>query len=236
MKALITDKDAIAALSPLSVIGYLRAKGWQRYSETAGKFSVWINEQKPDAELVIPYKRASDYVSLLSGVLRELEIAEERSQLSIIRDLLNSGFDVVRVAAKSPDAAGGSIRIDEGLTLFEEAREILLAAACAAVKPRSVFHARKPQQANEYMETARLGQMEHGSYVLTMLSPVAPQMNAYSDTNLFPEDPFERRVTRTLSRSIGLAVDAAAEASVSGRFEPFQEPLPKASARTCARP
>lgn len=223
MKALVTDQEAIASLSPLSVIGYLRAKGWTRYSETAGKFSVWIKDESPDAELVIPYKRASDFVSLLSGVLRELEVAEGRSQLDIIRDLLNSGFDVVRLAAKSPDAAGGSIRIDEGLMLFEQAREILMSAACATVKPRSVFHARKPQQANEYMETARLGQTEHGSYVLTLLSPVAPQLNAYSDTDLFPGEPFERQVIRTLSRSISLTVDAAAEASASGSFQPFQD-------------
>lgn len=222
MKALITDQEAILSLSPLSVIGYLRAKGWRRYSETAGKFSVWINDESPDAELVIPYKRASDFVDLLSSVLRELEIAEGRSQLDIIRDLLNSGFDVVRLAAKSPDAAGGSIRIDEGLTLFEQAREMLMAAACATIKPRSVFHARKPQQANEYMDSARLGQTEHGSYVLTLLSPVAPQLNAYSETSLFPEEPFERQVVRTLSRSMSLTVDAAAEASASGSFEPFQ--------------
>lgn len=221
MRALVTDQEAISSLSPLSVIGYLRARGWTRYSETSGKFSVWINDQCPDAELVIPYKRASDFVALLSGVLRELEVAEGRSQLDIIKDLLNSGFDVVRMAARSPDAAGGSIRIEEGLTLFAQAREMLMSAACATVRPRSVFHARKPQQANEYMENARLGQTEHGSYVLTLLSPVAPQLNAYGETDLFPEEPFERQVVRTLARSVNLTVDAAAEASASGSFEPF---------------
>ncbi|ANL70605.1 hypothetical protein AMC83_CH00571 [Rhizobium phaseoli] len=222
MKALVTDSDAILSLSPLSVVGYLRARGWIRYSETPGKFSVWINDAAPDAEIVIPYKRVSDFLSLLKNVLSELEIAEGRSQLEIIRDLLNAGFDVVRLAAKSQSTSGGSVKIDEGLTLFEQAREILMAAACATVNPRAVFHARKPQRAVDYIDNARLGQTEHGSYVLTLLSPVTPQLNPYSETDLFPGEPFERQVVRTLARSIGLTVDAAAEASATGSFEPFQ--------------
>lgn len=223
MKARITDEEAIAALSPLNVVGYLRAKGWERYSEATGRYSVWLNETYPDAEVVVPARRsASDFVSVFAAALSELATTEQRSQFDIIRDLLNSGFDLVRLAAKSESTSGGSIRIDEGIQLFEQAREILLASACATVKPRAVFHARKPQQANDYMEQARFGQTEHGSYVLTILSPVAPQLHEFSDTDLFPEEPFQRQVVRTLARSLGLAVEAAEQASMQGNFEPFQ--------------
>jgi hypothetical protein len=224
MRAQVTDRDAIASLSPLSVIGYLRANGWSRYSDSPGKFSVWVSSDSSAGEIVIPYKRdASDFIALLARALSELEQFEGRSQLDIVRDLLNSGFDVVRLAAKSPSTSDGSIRVDEGLLLFQQAREMLMSAACATVTPRPVFHARKPQLANEYIETARLGQTEHGSFVLTMLSPVSPQFNAHSDTDLFPGDPFERQVVRTLIGAVGLTVEAAEVASTTGTFTPFQD-------------
>jgi chromosome partitioning protein len=93
--------------------------------------------------------------------------------------------------------------------------------ALREVMPRAVFHSRKPQRAIEYMGKARLGQTERGSYVLTILSPVSPQLNFHSDTDLFPEEPFERSVVRKLSGSVELAM-LAAEISGGQDFEPFQ--------------
>jgi hypothetical protein len=56
------------------------------------------------------------------------------------------------------------------------------------------------------------------------LSPVAPQLTLHSETDLFPEEPFERRVVQTLGKSVRLAVGAA-EISATGNttdFRPFQ--------------
>lgn len=219
MKATVKDTAAIAALKPLNIIGYLRARGWQKFSEQQGRFSVWSHPKYPDAEVVVPLKReASDFITRLADILSELEIAEQRSQLDILRELVSSGFDVVRLAAQAGGTHDGTIRLDDGVALISHARDILLSSACATVQPRPVFHARKPNQATEYMARARLGQTEHGSYVLTILSPVAPQLNPYGETELFPEEPFERNVIRTLTRSVGLAVEAASQPD----FQPFR--------------
>jgi hypothetical protein len=225
MRASVTDALAIAGIRPLNVIGYLRAHGWQKFSESSGKFSVWNHPLHPDADVLIPASRdARDYVQQLREALHELEAVEDRSQLNILRDLYNSGFDVVRLSARSPNADDGTVKIEDGVQLFERARDILLAAACATVKPRAVFHSRKPQLATEYMQKARLGQTEHGSYVLTLLSPVAPQLSFHSDSDLFPEAPFERAVVQTLARAVGLTMAAAEKSATaaSPNFEPFQ--------------
>jgi hypothetical protein len=227
MKASIKDELAIRAIWPLNAIGYLRAHGWQKFGGAPeARFSVWHHPAHPDAEILVPVDRnARDYVLLLRDVLTELEAVEHRSQLEILRDLYNSGFDVVRLAARSSRTADGTVDLDEGVLLFERARDTLYAAACAAVKPQAVFHSRRPQQATEYMRKARLGQTEQGSYVLTLLSPVAPQLNLHSDTDLFPEEPFERRVVQTLARSVRLAVSAAENAltAATPNFRPFQD-------------
>lgn len=235
MKAIVKDAAAIASLKPINLIGYLKARGWQKYSEVSGIYSVWHNPNFSDAEILIPFRRdAADFVTRLSEVISELELVENRSQIEIIKDLHNSGFDIVRLRAQVRSASDGTIKLDDGVIMFTQAKESVLAAACATIQPRAYYHARKPQQANEYMDRVRLGQTEHGSYVLTILSPVAPQLAAHSDTDLFPEDPFERKVVMTLSRSINLVVDAAQRANIEQNFEPFQEAVSQGvSANLC---
>ncbi|SFM34714.1 hypothetical protein SAMN05216573_10195 [Bradyrhizobium sp. Rc3b] len=225
MRAVIKDAQAIGSLTPINVVGYLRSRGWQRFSEVPGKFSVWFHSAHPEAEILVPATRdARDYVTQISEALQELETVENRSQLDILKDLRNSGFDVIRLAARGASTQDGTVRIDAGVRLFEQARELLLSAACATVRPRPVFHSRKPQPALEYMSKARLGQTEHGSYVLTVLSPVSPQLTFHSDTDLFPEEPFERSVVKMLTGAVERAMNAAAASSISEEqdFGPFQ--------------
>lgn len=197
-------------MKPESTVAYLVTKGWTRYSAVPGKFSVWINGIHADAEVMVPATTDTpDYALNLSILLRELERVEGRSQLEILRDILNSGFDIVRLSARSSGTVDGSIRIMDGVTLFQNTRDLLLSAACSTVIKKPVFHSRKPGAALSYMHSARLGQTEHGSYVITILSPISPQTQA-AENSLFPADPFGRRVVRNLASSVRLTAELAA--------------------------
>lgn len=226
MKASIRDVAALNSLRQPNIVGYLRSRGWSKIHEISGKLSVWGHENYSDAEIVVPLRReAPDFVNRLSEIVAELESVENRSQFEIMRDLISSGYDLIRFGVKSPNTDSGSVRILDGVRIVDQASEILLAAACSAVKPRAVFHSRKPQQAIDYMHNARLGQTEHGSFVLTILSPVAPQLAAYGESDLFPEEPFERRVVATLATAVSSAVLAAEESFLREKqdFSPFEK-------------
>lgn len=224
MKASVTDPSVLSALNPVNVLAYLKSRGWQLYSQQDGRFSTWVNPLSSEAEVVVPAsRRVSDYITLFAHALRELELFEERSQIDIIRDLMNSGFDVIRLSAEASSTYDGSIRIADGLRLFERAKDILLASACAAVKPRPVFHSRKPALATDYMEKAKFGQTEKGSFVITMLSPVTPHLPGYMDDVLGVDVPFERMVTQTLTTGLSGMATAADAASVAGGFEHFEK-------------
>ena len=231
MRAVVKDTAAIAALRPSNIISYLRSRGWGKFNERQGQFSVWSHINYPDAEVVVPLKReASDFVTRLAEILQELEDAENRSQLDILADLAIIGFDVVRLSAQANGTDDGTVRIDDGVALISHARDLLLSSACAAVQPRPVFHARKPTKATDYIGRTRLGQTERGSYVIAILSPVAPQLTSYSEGDLFPEEPFERRVITTLARSVNLAVEVASDAD----FQPFKNAVAQGvSANLC---
>src|SRR5258707_6637833 len=60
---------------------------------------------------------------------------------------LPSPAQIIKDDRSKRTANDGTVKIEDGVQLFERARDILLAAACATVKPRAVFHSRKPQQA-----------------------------------------------------------------------------------------
>ncbi len=56
------------------------------------------------------------------------------------------------------------------------------------------------KEASDYMQRVRLGQTEHGSFVVTLLAPVPPLLQIPLDPAWTPldDEPFDRRVTRRL--------------------------------------
>jgi len=78
----------------------------------------------------------------------------------------------------------------------------------------------------EYLGRVRMGQTERGSYVLTILSPVAPALASQSELRLDdePPEPFERQVT--LAEGLAALEHAARQAAASGGLSPLEEAVP----------
>jgi hypothetical protein len=112
----------------------------------------------------------------------------------------------------------------------------MLAAACAAIEPQRNYAARKPAQVSRYLESARFGQTEHSSYVLTILSPVPPKLSAHGPGGPDEvEEPYERQVTATLMRALSSARAAADRAAATGKLDCFEEAVASGvSANLCA--
>jgi len=110
-----------------------------------------------------------------------------------------------------------SIALDDGVSVIQHARNLLLAAACSTVEPRPLHPTRKPARATEYLHGVRLGQTERGSFVATLLSPVSPLL-VPPDEGLLPvpvevPDPFERRTVLTLMTGLRVTHSLATKAS-----------------------
>ena len=224
MRAVISDLDTLRALKPLELVQYLRAKGWQQDSDLGTKATLWVRPDGDDNEIVLPKRRDfGDFDLRMSEVLRTLAKTEARSQLDILRDVQTASADLVRLRAPARDAVDGSLAIEAAVSLVESARDLMLAAACAAIDKRSHFATRKAQQATDYLQRVRMGQTERGSFVLTILSPVPPALKSEQGA-LFPvqpPDPYERTVTRTLARSLAAVSVAAETAAAQGDMQPF---------------
>ena len=224
---------------PLELAAYLRANGWRQEADLGGKGGLWLFQSSDGREydVTLPARRdLADYALRMSEVLGTLAEVERRSQLDVLRDIQTTTADLVRVRAPSRDAENGTLPLDQAVAFVECSRDLLLAAACAAIDKRPFFAKRKAQQAMDYLGHVRMGQTERGSYVLTILSPVAPELRPAQGTFLpaEPEDPYERSVMRTLMNALEALDRATREAAVGGNMTAFQSAVSRGvSANLC---
>lgn len=224
MKVDIRDEGALAAVSPLDLLAYLRTGGWAEVRNEPGRFAIWImgKSDNPEAEILLPLDRTvRDFARRIHEALEELERVERRSELEILHDLATTSADVIRVRLDQEDQAAGSILIDHGVALIDRARDLLLASACSALSPRPSYGPRRPQKAVDFVRRTRLGQTEHGSYVITLISRVSPELGTVSDQMV--DEPFERQVTTTLAQAVGAVQRAAERAVVTGNLDAFRD-------------
>lgn len=114
--------------------------------------------------------------------------------------------------------------IDLGVEIVTNARQLLLAAACAVRSAQPLYRAGANREASDYLRRVKLGQTEQGSFVVTLLAPVPPQLELTEQAVLpgFQDEPFERQVTRRLAGSLEAlreAVELAAAGNGQGAFE-----------------
>jgi hypothetical protein len=217
-----SDHSALEALRPLEMAAYLRAHGWREAQVVPGKGSVWSTGANGDTfEILLPLNPAlADYLTRLRQAVETLALAEGRSAAVVWADLTTSGTDIVRVSVQRLDAEDGTLPLEAGVEVVDNARNLMLAAACATVRPRPYYATRKPNQALEYVSHLRLGQTGRGSYVVTILSRVPQGLQNAGGTDLFGqlEEPFDRRATATLARALEAVQGAAIAAGVSANL------------------
>eukprot|EP01037_Dinobryon_pediforme_P016880 gene16880-17066_t len=180
MKVNITDYSVLNSITPEALNAYVRAEGW-RSGESYRTHSTIYTKDGISSEIIIPKTHdLGDYVNVVADLLRFFARLEDRDELEILKDLSTADKD-----------------------------DLVLSAACAAWRRQYSYRAGKVAEAEEYMSRLRLGQTEHGSYVINLLSPVPPVIEEQPD--LWPDKTQEthsRRVTRYLADGL----DAAAKA------------------------
>lgn len=222
MRIELTDEAALSSLPWGDLKSYLDAQGWALVDRIGDKALVYRpgDGSGESVEILVPARDdLGDYALRIAEAVRILADVEQRSALAVYGDITVSGLDVVRLRAATADA-DGAIAIEEGVTLYREAENLMLSAACAAVDPRRNYHLRKVTEATDYLKSVRLGPSERGSYVLTVFSPVQPRLGGQQRLE-FGDEPFSRTVTLRLADALGAAKRAADRAVSDGAFAPF---------------
>jgi hypothetical protein len=221
MKAHILDAAALRAISPAALAAFARSEGWSKTEVFGTHADVYAGANRP--EIILPRTdRLADYASTVSRLIGIFAKITDRDELATYRDLVGADRDVVRVRAIGSDD-DGSVVLDAGVKIIAQAREMLLAAACATRSPQPLYRAGANKEANDYMCRVKLGQTEHGSFVVTLLAPVPPLLQPQLDPSWasLEDEPMERMVTRRLMDALE-ASRTAAEMALSGDSAAFE--------------
>jgi hypothetical protein len=224
VKSKILDAAALASLSTTDLTSWLRASGWVLASTVRDRHYKFTKAQGDETfEVEVPYNAAlRDYHRRVGELLDVLEVVEQRSQTTLLRDIRQAQVDITRLRLVSDATRRGRIPVEQGATFFAQARDLMLAAACATIDKRPVFTKRKPTQAMDFVRSLKYGPSEEGSYVATIESTVPPALQQNIE-GIEPEPPFERRVMLTLAEALRAAGFAASEASATNDVSPFIE-------------
>jgi hypothetical protein len=206
----ITDAGTLNQLRPTAVQAYLQRHGWTKQYAWGDKATIW--GRGDDTELLLPNTaQVADYALRVNELLSTLSRIEARSQDEIYQEIndqianaeAESDFvdDVLRIRALHPASSDGSIPLIDAVKLYQGTYDLLLSAAAVVERPRPYLPNRKPSEALEYIQNARVGQTERGSYVLVVHSP----LGAATDHDMMEQSrpvPFNRRVLQTLADAL----------------------------------
>ncbi len=224
MKALIIDAMALRAVTPAAISAFARGEGWFRIEEYGEHSDIYAGSGRP--EIIIPRTdRLGDYASVVSRLLAEFAKVTDQDELATYQDLIGADRDVIRIRAIGGED-DGSVQLDAGVEIVAQARDMLLAAACAARNPQPFYRAGSNKDATDYMRRVKLGQTEHGSFVVRLLAPVPPLLQQPplpfgSEWVNIEDEPMDRMVTRRLVAGLE-ASRSATEKVLAGNGAAFE--------------
>ena len=213
-----TDIALAESVTPRGVHAYLAANGWRKLGSYHGNTGdvYCLREDEREAVLVPASAKFADYVTRLMQLVDTLGRVENRRQSTVLTDLSLAEVDLIRVRLHRT-FDDSSIPLSAGVSLLDDSRKLLLAAACSASRPQRLFRAGRNQKAAAYIENVRLGQTEPGSFVVNMLAPVTPALTKSESTQLPLLEPFGRQVARMLVSGLRSSREATELVNRGGR-------------------
>jgi hypothetical protein len=225
--------EAVRQLSALTVKSYLLARGWERAPSKRTSVGIFRRPESTAPEVLLPLNRDfADLSDALTGAVEEIARFEQRPAQEVLRDLLRPRSDHLRFAVEGRETADGAIGLEDGIALLSGSRKALLAAACSVKRPQR-FHPRMSlREADAFVRSCRLGQTEQGSFVATVECALDVDDTSPAPFEDKAVEPFGRKATALLVRSVARVVDAIRADSLDDLTSP-SDGAPVVSANLC---
>ncbi|MGW1224238.1 hypothetical protein [Streptomyces sp. NPDC002530] len=203
----------ILAFGPEEIRSYLKVTGWSPVSQGAVA-ELWRLPGPSEEVVLVPVKPGAPDFGKRARMLVEDLARVSAEDTRTVQDAIASVFhDVTDLRASHPTIHDGSIPLDAGFELFQSAKRLRVASAAATIRRQGHFR-NFPARAREQARDVRLGQTRKGSYIVPIISQARSPMDVYErgqeqiDIEI-EETLFDRRVTATMSRALGVLEEMA---------------------------
>jgi hypothetical protein len=221
--------------SPISVgelHEYLKSKQWIEDGKIRSVATIWHRLNEEDAEILVPWPSAKDYLPRMRQALTLIAAHEGRVVSDVLNDVRRLFSNLISVRVIHDDTSDGTIPINDGVLLIAKAKDLLSAAAQSVYAKRKQFTRGAPKEAKAYLETILLGQTEVGSYVVNLIAPV--QAGAGADAVTAEVVPLAQAITLNLVTGLEALEKASAAYEENGDLKEFDVAVQAgASANMC---
>lgn len=197
----LLNNDTLKSIYPEQLRAYLLQTGW-RFDSKIGEFAtIWHrpSESEFEHEVLLPEKiELKDYKDRVADAIFSISVFEERSESKVLKDIANYFSDTVSIRVVHNDVENGTIPLEDGVKLFEKAKDLLSSAALSTISKKRYFFGSRPSEASNFLSKIRLGQTEIGSYIVNVVVPLDTQ----SINDFIDRKSFSRHVTATLGKGM----------------------------------
>ncbi|WP_336146514.1 hypothetical protein [Marinobacter salarius] len=227
-------KQFIKDIIPSRLEKYLHSCGWAEDGVISDKAKIWHRPEEKyfDLEIIQPLdENLRDYSQRMYEAIHVLSEFEGRPSSKIAEDVINFDSDIVKIRVISPDVDGGAIPIDDGVLLFEKAKDLLVSSSLSAFKKKRFYSGSWPSAVKDFLDTLRFGQTERGSYIVNVVAPIIH----FSEIEIPEADSsITRSISNNLARSLQATSVAIEKYEKSKDLLCFEEAIPSGvSANLC---
>lgn len=197
----LLDNDTLKSICPEQLRAYLLQTGWISDSKIGEIATVWHrdSESEFEYEVLLPERvELRDYKDRIADAILSISAFEKRAELKILKDIANYFSDTISIRVVHNDVENGTIPLEDGVKLFEKAKDLLSSAAMSTISKKRYFFGSRPSEASNFLSKVRLGQTEIGSYVVNVVVPLDTQ----NINDLIDSKSFSRHVTTTLGKGL----------------------------------
>lgn len=202
-------------IGPTDLRDYFKSKGWTVLQQAlSDRLYVLENEKYAHRQLVFPMDSAApDYSESVNSVVFKAAELMGVSTQSLISSVFSVKDDVLRIRV-SFDGNDAVLPLSFASVIVSNTEKLLKAAACTAIRPLAHHPRLSLTEANQFVEKARFGQTEVGSFILSVACPV----NSMEVQGVLPFNadsaPFVRQVTFTVQSAIAQLATAIEEDTI----------------------
>ncbi len=191
-------------IAPTDLRDYAKSEGWVLLQEAiSDRLYVMSHPTLAQRQLVFPMDaEAAGYADAVASMIDKLADIEGRPADAIVKSLSELRDDGVTFRVSTPAFDEAYLPLTLASSMVAGAEQLLRAAACTVLKPRTHHPRLSRSEAQALLDVARFRHTSPGSFVLSVSCPVhaieAQSALAFGEDR----DPFVRRVTTTMKASL----------------------------------
>ena len=195
---MIENKD-FSSMNINYLTAYLKANQWIISSNIQDQYNVWHRpeEQFYDFEIVQPLNNSIlGFNQRIFEVINTLAQFESRNIVSILNDINQFNYDLLKVRVIGSELDEGAINLNDGIVLFEKVKNLILSVIHSTASKKAFYTniSSIPLALENYYQSLKFGQTEHGSYIVNVLAP-------HQDVSINPNNSLDQDLTTTISEN-----------------------------------